>query len=309
MRKAQPDHQVSRLSTSYFRIGIKEEDEDEEEKKNTEAKTPLMSQELNLNTSCGIPDIKEEFSFEKSTIKNSETSVDKVAREKFYKTRVRESEFRSSGRRLTLPVTSIELEQVSLKKSTENLTSATAPVTSAIFNFNPDKKGSTSSVSKPSISSGRRPSITNIAIGASIAPSLAGIFPDPCNLLSQEDIKNGDLRRSITLSNLSESSARNSADDTISDDQNKTHGGRRWSRIPFLKPQDDCLNRSDHHDHHHHHHGLSLHVPSFTFSGPATDGGIGRKFNFGIRRHSHLVSRESLDGSITRQLFTRVAAG
>ena len=310
MQKAQPDHQVTRFSTNNFRIGIEEEDEDEEEKENSkEAKTPLMPQES--EQPCGIPTTKQESSLEKSTIKNSETLAKKNAREKFYKTSLtRESEFRSCGRRLTLPVTSIELEQISFKKPVENLAAATAPVTSSIFNFNPEKRESISSIRRPSISSGRRPSITNIAIGASIAPSLAGIFPDSSNLLNQEGIQNGDLRRSITLSNLSENSATNSADDTISEDQRKTHGGRRWSRIPFLRPQDDCLNRSHHHHHHHHHqdhhqhqHGLSLHVPTFTFTGPATDGGIGRKFNFGIRRHSHLVSRESLDDSINRQIF------
>ena len=293
MRKAQPDRQVSKLSSNCFRIGIEEENEDEEEKeepKKTETSlmppTTMIMPLISLqepDKSCGTLTPDEDFPIlKKLTIESSPVFLEK------------DTKSRNSRRRLTLPITSIELEQISSKqKSKEDLPPSTAPVTSSIFNFNSNREGS--------ISSCQRPSTTNIGVRASITPSLAGIFPDPCSFLNLKSITNGILRRSVTVSNLSEGSSTNASDDTISENQRRSQGGRRWSRIPFLRPQDDCLNRSQ--DHHHHHHGLSLHIPTFTFTGPSSEGNFGRKFNFGLRRHSHLVSCEVLDGFIIRQLL------
>lgn len=160
----------------------------------------------------------------------------------------------------------------------------------------------------------RRPSITNVAICSSIGPSLAGIFPGaPSNLFigtaddsSAASQLLSNLRRSATFSDLNgpldlEAAATDAR-------------GRRWSsKLPFwrgLQHQDSKdstttensevqlvdQHRPKHHHHHyfhhhHHHHVLPhLHVPTFSITGPTSEGsGTGRKFSFGIRRHSHTV--------------------
>lgn len=144
----------------------------------------------------------------------------------------------------------------------------------------------------------RRPSITNLAITSSIGPSLAGIFPGaPTNLFSSSDFEASGLRKSASFSSLQEQlDLEESAKDARS---------HKWSsKLPFFKQHhQDSVKDSDeadggegdqrkHHDHHHHHHhGLPhLHVPTFHITGPLSNGsGTGRKFSFGIRRHSHAV--------------------
>ncbi|XP_023318600.1 uncharacterized protein LOC111694462 [Trichogramma pretiosum] len=159
----------------------------------------------------------------------------------------------------------------------------------------------------------RRPSITDVAICSSIGPSLAGIFPGaPGDLFSASGVDPASspllistLRRSSTYSALNEPIH---LEEAVRDAR-----GRRWSaRLPFLRglyqdsrdsggeiesADDDQLQLAQqrpkhhhhyHHHHHHHHHLLPhLHVPTFS----VTDGGPGqgRKFSFGIRRHSHAV--------------------
>lgn len=142
-------------------------------------------------------------------------------------------------------------------------------------------------------SSARRSSITNAAISSSIGPSIIGIFPGASN-----NLVDGNLRRSETFETLN-----------FEESANKDPKYRRWSRLPFLKgshhqhhPLDEVngLNGDEsksqqydhqhhyHHHHHHHHHLPHLHVPNFMLTGPSSDG-TGRKFSFGIRRHSHTV--------------------
>ncbi|XP_016843312.1 kinase D-interacting substrate of 220 kDa B isoform X3 [Nasonia vitripennis] len=165
----------------------------------------------------------------------------------------------------------------------------------------------------------RRSSITNVAICSSIGPSLAGIFPGaPSDLFTDSRMAESEpvpqllassLRRSVTFSTLNEPLT---LEEAVRDAR-----GRRWSsKLPFLRALQNQDSRESsttdnselqligtqqshrskhhhhyHHHHHHHHHLLPhLHVPTFSITGPATDGssgsGTGRKFSFGIRRHS-----------------------
>ncbi|XP_024945713.1 kinase D-interacting substrate of 220 kDa isoform X2 [Cephus cinctus] len=153
----------------------------------------------------------------------------------------------------------------------------------------------------------RRTSITNVAICSSIAPSLVGVFPGvPPSLLPVKPEAEDIIYRSQTVSNLSSST--NLSDDAILDDTSRGHK----KRLSFLRlhipdppdwvngfhhqstiaePTDNEDDYSHHHHHHHHHHHTfgshfpHIHVPTLTFTAPASDG-TGRKFNFGIRRHS-----------------------
>ncbi|XP_014470021.1 PREDICTED: kinase D-interacting substrate of 220 kDa isoform X2 [Dinoponera quadriceps] len=146
----------------------------------------------------------------------------------------------------------------------------------------------------------RKFSIANAAICSSLAPSLLGAIPGvPSTLLPNG---NGDLRRSATLSNLSTTSTV-ASDDAFS--SGRSTGGRRLRQFLRLHipeqpagaswhADDDCHHhlhhhqqqqQHDHHHHHHHHVFPHIHVPTITFTAPATDG-TGRKFNFAIRRHS-----------------------
>ena len=135
----------------------------------------------------------------------------------------------------------------------------------------------------------RRSSIASAAICSSLAPSLVSASQGiPNCLLPISDEKE--------VSNVS----RNIGD----------HGrsGIRL-KLPFLKihipvqqpatgswstsKEDVGHHYSHHHHHHHHHHHVfpHFHVPTFTFTATGTDGtDSGRKFNFGIRRHSQMVS-------------------
>ncbi|XP_076390426.1 ankyrin repeat-rich membrane spanning isoform X2 [Megachile rotundata] len=122
----------------------------------------------------------------------------------------------------------------------------------------------------------RRSSIANAAICSSLAPSLVSAYPGIPNCLlpgENESPKNEEPGTSGT-------------------------NGRRI-KLPFLRlhiPQpngweEDRFNNHHsyyHHHHHHHHHHVfpHFHVPTITFTAPATDGESGRKFNFGIRRQS-----------------------
>lgn len=150
------------------------------------------------------------------------------------------------------------------------------------------------------IVTGRRPSITNAAIGSSIAASLVGASSG----VSES------LVRSATPSSVSISSTVPSDEVAQEDGPPRFRDGRRRSKLPFLRlhmPQphswsnvtaasdlddnDRANNRHNNYNNRHHHHSLGthfphIHVPSFTFAGDGTS----RKFNFGIRRHSQMVS-------------------
>lgn len=136
----------------------------------------------------------------------------------------------------------------------------------------------------------RRSSIASAAICSSLAPSLLSAFPGipnyllPCN-------------------------EENPSTPTPGVDGHLTRGGGvppRKLRLPFLRLHipdqhpsagwEDEESLGQHHSHRHHHHHCHhvfphFHVPSITFTAPAADGETGRKFNFGIRRHSQTVSR------------------
>lgn len=153
----------------------------------------------------------------------------------------------------------------------------------------------------------RRPSITNLAITSSLGPSLAGIFPGaPTNLFSSSDPESSQP----LASNLRKSASFSSLQDSLNlEEAAKDARSHRWSaKLPFFKLHhqdskdadetdaagDEEHQRKHHHHFHHHHHHLHglphLHVPSFLITGPLSNGsGTGRKFSFGIRRHSHAV--------------------
>lgn len=198
---------------------------------------------------------------------------------------------KSGGRRSTLPMTSSDLNQ------------------STFHEQNPAMEASQKSPTFEDILAGtsvnpiRKFSIANAAICSSLAPSLLGAFPGvPNSLLPNGDYRDSNLQRSATLSNLSTISTAISDDVSIG----KTRRGlRSFLRLHIPEPHPATWHDTDedyhhhlhhqhnHHYHHHHHHVFShIHVPTITFTAPATDG-IGRKFNFAIRRHSQAVSVKS----------------
>lgn len=181
----------------------------------------------------------------------------------------------SGGRRSTLPMTSSDLNQPTLQNpATEaNQKSPTLKNILAGTSVNPIRKSS----------------IANAAICSSLAPSLLGAIPGVPNSL----LPNGDsnLQRSATLSNLSTTSTANSDDISIG---RTRRGLRSFLRLHIPEPHPTIWHDIDegyhlHNHHHHHHHHMFSHIPTITFTAPATDG-IGRKFNFAIRRHSQAVS-------------------
>ncbi|XP_017763227.1 PREDICTED: kinase D-interacting substrate of 220 kDa isoform X5 [Eufriesea mexicana] len=171
-------------------------------------------------------------------------------------------------RRLTLPITNIDLNTKDVAKSPtyEDILSGT------------------------SVNPIRRSSIANVAICSSLAPSLLSAYPGiPNCLLPSTDEKEAEA--SNVLTNIGDQVAGKSG----------VSGLKR--KLPFLRlhipaqqpatswdeaEEDLGHHHSHHHHHHHHHHHVfpHFHVPTFTFTAPATDGESGRKFNFGIRRHS-----------------------
>lgn len=190
-----------------------------------------------------------------------------------------EKSSKSGGRRSTLPLTNSDLNQSTLQDHATEV-SQTPPIFKDIF-------------AGTSVNPIRKSSIANAAICSSLAPSLLGAIPGVPNSL----LPNGDytLQRSATLSNLSTTST------TISDDISIGKTRRRlrsFLRLHIPEPHpttwhdadEDYHHLHNHHHHHHHHHVFShIHVPTITFTAPATDG-IGRKFNFAIRKQSQAVS-------------------
>ncbi|XP_018394084.1 PREDICTED: kinase D-interacting substrate of 220 kDa [Cyphomyrmex costatus] len=177
----------------------------------------------------------------------------------------------SGGRRLTLPMTSSDLNQALLNPTTE--ISQKSPTFDDIL-------------AGTSVNPIRKSSIANAAICSSLAPSLLGAIPGVPNSL----LPNGDynLQRSATLSNLSTTSTSISDDISIGRTRRRLRSFLRL-HIPESHPttwHDEDYHHHLHNHHHHHHHVFPhIHVPTITFTTPATDG-IGRKFNFAIRRHS-----------------------
>ncbi|KAL6261471.1 hypothetical protein P5V15_006561 [Pogonomyrmex californicus] len=187
------------------------------------------------------------------------------------------------GRRSTLPMTSSDLNQSTLKSSTEtNQKSPTFEDILAGTSVNPIRKFS----------------IANAAICSSLAPSLLGAIPGvPNSLLPNGDYKDGNLQRSATLSNLSTTSSAISDNTSIG---RTRRGLRSFLRLHIPEPHAAIWHDTDedyhhhlhhqhdhHHHHHHHHHVFShIHVPTITFTAPAGDGTGRHKFNFAIRRHS-----------------------
>lgn len=153
----------------------------------------------------------------------------------------------------------------------------------------------------------RRSSITNTAIGSSLAASLVGISSSvSTNLLNHDstrDVKSTPISKNpVCLISPSED---------IDDDcfANRFLAYRRKSRLPLIRtdlPQphswsnfnviheqdkpDNHLSDNDNNNHHHLHFP-HIPVPSFSFTSTGPDGNPQRKFSFGIRRHSNMVSQ------------------
>ncbi|KAI4495270.1 hypothetical protein M0804_001471 [Polistes exclamans] len=174
-------------------------------------------------------------------------------------------------------------------------------------------------LSGTSVNPTRRSSIASAAICSSLVPSLAGAFPGvPSNFLPRaRETSSFGLKRSVTLSNLSfvndntleiiDKKNEEEKDDWINKERDRNddgNDGKRKSKLSFLHlhiPESAAttaavaaaagarwdLELGYHHHHHYHHHHVfpHIHVPVITFTAPATDG-TGRKFNFGIRKHS-----------------------
>ncbi|KAK1129940.1 hypothetical protein K0M31_019634 [Melipona bicolor] len=156
----------------------------------------------------------------------------------------------------------------------------------------------------------RRSSITSVAICSSLAPSLLSAYPGIPNCL-------------MPASNGAEKGAEKGAESsnnsltTINEQMSERSGAIGLKlKLPFLRlhlpaqqpasdwreedKEEDPSRHSHHHHHrhhHHHHHVLPhFHVPTFTFTASSTsDGEPGRRFNFGIHRHSLMVSRLWVD--------------
>lgn len=178
-------------------------------------------------------------------------------------------------RRLTLPLVNVDLISKHAPKSPtyENILSGT------------------------SVNPIRRSSIASAAICSSLAPSLLSACTGiPNCLLPSADQKEADA------SSVSSTSA-----DIVEHSNGRGVSGLKL-KLPFLRlhipvhhpgtgwtneEEGDLKHHSHHHHHHHHDHHVfpHFHVPTFTFTAPAIDGETGRKFNFGIRRHSQTVSR------------------
>lgn len=197
---------------------------------------------------------------------------------------------KNGSRRSTLPMTTADLSQSSVFHGNSTTTTQKFPTFEDIL-------------AGTSVNPIRKFSIANAAICSSLAPSLLGAIPGvPDSLLPNGDHRDGNLHRSATLSNLSTAST------TISDDTSigKTRRGlKSFLRLHIPGSHPDTIwhdedyhhhmhhhYQHDHHHHHHHHVFPHIHVPTITFTAPATDG-IGRKFNFAIRRHSQAVSVNS----------------
>ncbi|XP_023245841.1 kinase D-interacting substrate of 220 kDa [Copidosoma floridanum] len=113
---------------------------------------------------------------------------------------------------------------------------------------------------------------TSVAISSSIGPSIVGVFPGAPT----------DLLRSETLAALA-----------LEEDVREARTSRWSARLPFLR---GLQHNDDLDDQHCHHHLPHLHVPTFMITGPSSDGGsgTGRKFSFGIRRHSHTPQKRTI---------------
>lgn len=196
------------------------------------------------------------------------------------------------GRRSTLPLTSADLNQSALQVNQTGMGNGQKSPT-----FEDILAGT-------SVNPIRKFSIANAAICSSLAPSLLGAIPGvPNSLLPNGDHGDSNLHRSVTLSNLSTTST------IVSDDGSIGRTRRRlksFLRLNIAEARTDAtwhdadedyhhhMLHYHHHNHHYHHHHVfpHIHVPTITFTAPATDG-TGRKFNFAIRRHSQVVSVNS----------------
>lgn len=183
-----------------------------------------------------------------------------------------------------------------------------------------------SSISLLPSSERRKSSITELAIISSVTPSIIGGLN--CSTISQPVLptsRHDAIFRSVSdnncegyerrdSSNLSSEANVSDRGTTVSDGSvipNVRVNGRRKRLPSFLhlhlhhQPEHQGWNsanvagalNNDHNNHHQHTFGSHLshiHVPTLTFTAPASDG-TGRKFSFGIRRHSHTVSQPGVD--------------
>ncbi|KMQ97513.1 kinase d-interacting substrate [Lasius niger] len=201
-----------------------------------------------------------------------------------------EKSSKNGSRRSTLPMTIADLSQKSTFHEKNTTTTQNLPTFEDIL-------------AGTSVNPIRKFSIANAAICSSLAPSLLGAIPGvPNSLLPNGDHRHGNLHRSAssaTLSNLSTASTAISDDTSIG---RTRRGLKSFLRLhipgPYLDTAwhdaEDYYHHLHHqHDHHHLHHLFPhIHVPTITFTAPATDG-TGRKFNFAIRRHSHATLHRS----------------
>ncbi|XP_044007245.1 kinase D-interacting substrate of 220 kDa B isoform X2 [Aphidius gifuensis] len=155
----------------------------------------------------------------------------------------------------------------------------------------------------------RRSSITNTAIGSSLAASLVGISTSVSNDLLSLDITKNTKSATASTNSVCSTSPNDEQDDNCL--ANRLLAYRRKSRLPLLRidmpqphswsnfdavheqeePDNHSSPDNDNHTHHHHHHLHFPHipVPSFSFTSTGPDGNPQRKFSFGIRRHSQMT--------------------
>lgn len=196
-------------------------------------------------------------------------------------------------------ITDNQRTRLSVKNSEDANRSNAAQRRSTLPMMNTDLKDAPKShpnyqdvLSGTSVNPIRRSSIASAAICSSLAPSLVSACQGIPNCL-------------LPISDEKEVSS--DSPTNIGDHVSGRSGIRL--KLPFLKihipvqqpatswsgskEEDVGHHYSHHHHHHHHHHHVfpHFHVPTFTFTATATDGAeSGRKFNFGIRRQSQMVS-------------------
>ncbi|XP_076293167.1 ankyrin repeat-rich membrane spanning isoform X2 [Lasioglossum baleicum] len=140
------------------------------------------------------------------------------------------------------------------------------------------------SLSGTSVNPIRRSSIASAAICSSLGPSLVGAWSGIPGCLLPSGEENG----AGPAPNTSETSGKSAPSGLrLKLPFLRLHIPEHQSSTTWQDPEDPRQHPQSHqHHHHHHHHVFShFHVPTITFTAQA-DGESGRKFNFGIRRHS-----------------------
>lgn len=133
----------------------------------------------------------------------------------------------------------------------------------------------------------RKDSVTSLGIRSSLTASLAGALNASTSPPLLPTSHSDTMIRFIDTSNMPSIT-------NLSDREGILDGSAhvRRKRLSFLHlhlPEPTGWGNSHHHHNTFGSHLSHIHVPTLTFTAPASDG-TGRKFSFGIRRHSHTVS-------------------